>query len=168
MTLRATILIAAALSVVATVALVEDTHVAAQDVAAQAGSAPQAGAAAQAVDPSAPSILGTEISWNADVEFETALLVVVGRSGSRTVKQFTFGAREALRVDVSRAGLTDGRYKYELLLYPPARSGSSAPAQRVSVRSGVFLVRDGFPISPRELEQLRPETQAPPRGGGRP
>ena len=163
-TLRATILIAAALSVVGTVALVEDAHVAAQDVAPQASGAPQAGAAAQAVDQSAPSFLGTDITWTADTAFENALLVVVGRTAPRSVKQFTFGAREALRLDVSRAGLTDGRYKYELLLYPPASGGSS---ERVTVRSGVFLVRDGFPVSPRDLDQP-PQTQAPPRGGGKP
>ena len=168
-TLRATILIAAALSVIATVALVEDARVAAQaGGVAPAGGAPQATPAVESARPqSAPTMLGTEITWTPEVEFENALLVVVGRSEARTVKQFTFGAREVLRLDVSRAGLTDGRYKYELFLYPPASGRSSTP-QRVTVRSGVFMIRGGFPITPRDLDQARPQTPAPPRGGGRP
>jgi hypothetical protein len=143
------IVLAAAL-VIATVAVVED-----------------AGVAAQAGNPggarSAPTIVGTEISWNADIEYESALLVVVGRSENRTVKQITFGARDALRVDVARQGLTDGRYKYELLLYPPSnRAGGN---QRVSVRSGVFFIRGGLPSTPEDLEQ-RSRADAPPRRSG--
>ena len=172
-TLRATILIAAALSVIATVALVEDARVAAQaGGAAQAGDPLQAAGAAPAAESaslqSAPTILGSEITWTPEVEFENALLVVVGRSAPRSVKQLTFGARDVLRLDVSRAGLTDGRYKYELFLYPPSAGRSSAATQRVTVRSGVFLVRGGLPIAPRDLDQPRPSTPAPPRGGGRP
>jgi hypothetical protein len=153
--LRAALLIGASLLVMATAAFVEDARVAAQ---ARGGE--------QEVE-SAPTILGSEITWTPEVEFENALLVVVGRGEPRTVKQFTFGARDVLRVDVSRAGLNDGRYKYELFLYPPASGRSGAATQRVTIRSGVFLVRGGFPVAPKDLDAPR-QPQAPPRGGGLP
>jgi len=151
--LRAALLIGASLLVMATAAFVGDTRVAAQ---ARGGE-----------QESAPTILGSEITWTPEIEFENALLVVAGRGEPRTVKQFTFGARDVLRVDVSRAGLTDGRYKYELFLYPPASGRSGSATQRVTIRSGVFLVRGGFPVAPKDLDAPR-QPQAPPRGGGLP
>jgi len=153
--LRATFLILASLSVVAIVSFVQGARLSAQGRGNE-----------QALE-SAPTILGSEITWTPEIEFENALLVVVGRDEPRTVKQFTFGARDVLRVDVSRAALTDGRYKYELMLYPPAAGRAGAAPQRVKVRSGVFLVRGGFPVAPKDLDSPR-QPNAAPRGGGLP
>lgn len=111
----------------------------------------------------APAIVGSEMSWTADIEFESALLVIVGRAENKTVKQITFNSRDALRMDVSRQGLADGRYKYELFLYPPSNRGGN---QQVSVRSGAFFVRGGLPSNPEDLDQRPPRTDNPRRGGG--
>lgn len=143
------ILLAAAWAVIATVAAVVDAGVAAQG----GNGGPR----------SAPAIVGSELSWTADIEFESALLVVVGRGENKTVKQITFNSRDALRMDVSRQGLGDGRYKYELFLYPPSNRGGN---QRVSVRSGAFFVRGGLPSNPEDLDQRPPRTDNPRRGGG--
>jgi hypothetical protein len=148
---RRRLVLAAIWAVFATVAVVEDAS-----VAAQAGNSGGAR--------SAPAIVGSEISWSADIEFESALLIVVGRSETKTVKQITFGPRDALRLDVSRHELADGRYKYELFLYPP--SNLPATNARTTVRSGVFFVRGGLPMTPEDLDRQRPRTDDAPRRGG--
>ena len=120
-----------------------------------------------------PAITGTAITWATDVEFESALLVVVGRSQTNSLTHRTFGRREAIGLDVARPALADGRYKYELFLYSlPSPSDRRAPeeidgargqappkSQKVDVRSGVFLVRDGLPVLPE-----RPGETATDRG----
>lgn len=161
-----TILIAATLAVIMAAAVVGQARVGGQ--ASDSNGPPQP-----------PAITGTAITWGTDVEFESALLVVVGRSQTNSLTQRTFGRRDAIALDVARPALPDGRYKYELFLYSlPSQSERGAPegvdgargqappkSQKVIVRSGVFLVRDGLPVLPEDLEKQRPTEGARKHGG---
>ena len=126
-----------------------------------------------------PAITGTAITWGADVEFESALLVVVGRSQTNSLTHRTFGRREAIhwmwhalrcRMAATSTNSSYTRSQASRSRRAPeevdgARGQAPPKSQKVNVRSGVFLVRDGLPILPEDLEKQRPTEGARERGG---
>ena len=121
--------------------------------AAVVGQARVSGQVGDSNGPRLPAITGTAITWGTDVEFESAFLVVVGRSQTNSLTQRTFGRREAIELDVARPALPDGRYKYRtLLILAPKPVGAWCP------RGGRRRSRPG---PPKVSEGNRPERCLP-------